>query len=127
MNLFRTSLVGGVLLLAMGVGWYSWRWYTTPLPPEIDLAASGDPVLAKAVEDVRQEVCRTPRSAAAWGRLGQILVAHAYIVEAKPCLIQAEQLDAADARWPYLQGWGALQNHPEEAIPCFERALRACA
>ncbi len=48
------------------------------------------------------------------------------MVEAKPCLAQAEELDPTDPRWPYLQGWGDLLNHPEEAAPCFERAVARC-
>ncbi len=68
-----------------------------------------------------------PASAAAWGRLGQLLLAHAYVVEAKPCLRQAEELDPTDPRWPYLQGWGDLLNHPEDAAPEFERAVLRCA
>jgi tetratricopeptide (TPR) repeat protein len=114
------------VLLAAGAAWYAWRWYTTPQAPEIDVSSAKDPALARAVDEARQQVAANPRSATAWGRLGQLLLVHAYVVEAKPCLIQAEDLDATDARWPYLQGWGSLLNHPEEAAPCFQRAVSRC-
>ena len=118
----RWFAFGAAVLLA-ALSWYSWRWYTTPEPPVIDLGTAGDPRLAQVVEAARQQVVQHPRSAAAWGHLGQLLLAHAYVVEAKPCLAQAEALDPADPRWPYLQGWGDLLNHPEDAAPEFERAV----
>jgi tetratricopeptide (TPR) repeat protein len=118
----RWFALGTAMLLA-ALGWYAWRWYSTPVPPVIDLGTAGDPRLAQVVEEARQQVVQQPRSAAAWGHLGQLLLAHAYVVEAKPCLAQAEALDPTDPRWPYLQGWGDLLNHPEDAAPEFERAV----
>lgn len=120
----RWPVFAAAVVVVLLVGWYGWHWYTTPEPPAIDLGADSDPRLAQTVEDARQQVVRSPRSAAAWGHLGQLLLAHAYVVEAKPCLRQAERLDPSDPRWPYLQGWGDLLNHPEDAAPEFERAVQ---
>jgi tetratricopeptide (TPR) repeat protein len=120
----RWLALGVGCLLVIGLGWYGWRWHAAPQPPPVfDLGADGDPRLVQAVEEARQQVVSAPRSAAAWGRLGQVLLAHAYVVEAKPCLVQAEALDPTDPRWPYLQGWGDLLNHPEDAAAGFTRAV----
>src|SRR5207237_955149 len=64
--------------------------------------------------------------AAAWGQLGMVLFIHHLAEEAAACLRQAEQLDRADARWPYFQGLLALRNHsPDDAIAAFRKALDA--
>ena len=63
-----------------------------------------------------------PRSAAAWGELGMILFAHDLYADAAPVLGRAEQLDAADPRWPYLQGLALLFSDPEAVLPCLQRA-----
>jgi tetratricopeptide (TPR) repeat protein len=67
-----------------------------------------------------------PHSAAAWGRLGQLLRAHGYGPESNVCLAQAERLDPADPRWPYLQGTGLQSDDPEAAIAHLQRAVALC-
>ena len=125
MNLFRTSLVGGALLLAIGGGWYSWHWYTTPQPPEIDLGSSGDPALPGGGGSPAGSLPGSAR-AAAWGRLGQIGGACLYRrSQAVPDPGRASRSDGcALALFARL---GALLNHPEEAVPCFQRALQLAA
>src|SRR5438067_1558556 len=74
----RLAAAAGLLLLAaLGVGgWFAWRGFTAPppapAPPDIPL----DGVDAEAAELVRaalDKVRRDPRSAAAWGELGETL------------------------------------------------------
>src|SRR5438128_8575927 len=62
--------IAGLGLLV--VGWYGWRWYTAPAPPEIAFA-DVDPAVQEAIEKARREVWWHPHSAAAWGRWGQVL------------------------------------------------------
>jgi tetratricopeptide (TPR) repeat protein len=114
------------LALVAGLGWYGWRWYAAPPPPELPEALRADPPLYRAVSEARERVAADPWSAEAWGRLGQVLLAHAYSAEAEPCLAQAERLDPAEPRWPYLQGWSKLLRDPGAAVPCFRRALARC-
>src|SRR5205823_5479326 len=72
----RRVPVAGLLLLGAaalaGAGWYGWRWYTAPPPPAVDTEGM-DPDLARAVEEARQGVKKSPYSAAAWGHLGKLL------------------------------------------------------
>jgi tetratricopeptide (TPR) repeat protein len=119
------------LLLALAIvlgalACYGWYWYTTPAPPRIELGADADPALTRAVEAAEEKVRREPRSAQAWGDLGQLLLAHAHTTTARPCLVQAERLDPANPVWPYLQAWGDLLDDPQAAVPCLRRALERC-
>ena len=66
------------------------------------------------------------RSAAAWGRLGKILLAHEFSDEARACFAQAEALDPAEPRWPYHQGTILSQGEPDAAIPKLQRAVERC-
>ncbi|HET6576641.1 MAG TPA: tetratricopeptide repeat protein [Fimbriiglobus sp.] len=106
-------------------GWYLWRWYTAPVPPTVALA-DADPAVARAIEAARQDVKGEPHSAAAWGRLGQLLRAHGYGPDSNTCFAQAERLDPDDPRWPYLQGTGLQSDDPEAAIGHLRRAVALC-
>ena len=37
--------------------WYGWRWYTTPVPPELPGGVT-DPAVIEVVEEARREVLR---------------------------------------------------------------------
>jgi tetratricopeptide (TPR) repeat protein len=117
--------LGAVVLAAVALGWYGWRWYAAAAPPAVALADT-DPAVAAAIEAARREVWWKPHSAAAWGRLGQFLRAHGYLPESNVCFARAEQLDPADPRWPYLQGTGLQTDDPEAAIGHLERAVALC-
>jgi tetratricopeptide (TPR) repeat protein len=68
-------------------------------------------------------VLRERSSAAAWGRLGKVLLAHGFNAAANRCFQQAESLDPAEPAWPYLQGLNLAVNDPEASIRCLERAV----
>jgi tetratricopeptide (TPR) repeat protein len=110
------------ILVAGAGGWSAWQWYHRPVPPEIPDNIS-DPVVTETLQGARQQVLDKPRSARAWGRLGMVLHAHELVPEALECYRQAEQLDAADCRWPYYQGVLLKREQPAEAVPAFRRAL----
>ena len=61
--------------LAGGLGWFAWRWYTTPVPPEIPLEKV-EPAMVKVIETARSQVLKQPGSAKAWGDLGIVLQVH---------------------------------------------------
>jgi tetratricopeptide (TPR) repeat protein len=111
--------------LAAGGGWYAWRWYTAPEPPELSLKGV-EPAVARAVEEAAEGVRRAPRSGGAWGRLGQVLLAHSFDEEAGVCFARAQEFDPANPRWPYLQGLRLLRNDPEAALPYLRRAADLC-
>jgi tetratricopeptide (TPR) repeat protein len=112
-------------LVAAATSWYLWNWYGAPEPPAVSFV-DVDSVVVEAVEAARREVRWHPRSAAAWGRLGQLLIAHGFKPESKACFARAEQLDAKDPRWPYLQGLNLRSDDPEAAALCLRRAVALC-
>jgi tetratricopeptide (TPR) repeat protein len=67
-----------------------------------------------------------PRSGRAWGKLGQVLRAHAYHAEANHCFAIAAGLDPGEPRWPYLHGVQLLFGNPAAATPLLREAVRRC-
>src|SRR5439155_11669790 len=101
-RLLAVLLGGAVLAAGIGLGWWVWLPTRMPDPPVADLAGA-EPVVAEAIGAARAALVGNLRSATAWGHLGMVLQAHDYVPEAQRCFAQAEKLDAADPRWPYLQ------------------------
>src|SRR5438105_8711941 len=64
----------------LGLGWSVWYWSTAPASPSVSFAEV-DPAVVDAIEGARRQVWWRPHSAAAWGRLGQLLRAHSYELE----------------------------------------------
>jgi tetratricopeptide (TPR) repeat protein len=93
-------------------------------PPSIDLTVL-DAAIVTALQEAQSEVEQTPDSAAAWGRLGQVFLAHDYLDESATCLSEAERLDPREARWPYLQAY-AWRAFPARAMEPLRRAVELC-
>jgi cytochrome c-type biogenesis protein CcmH/NrfG len=120
---FVAATVTAVVVVGLAVaGWLHWR-QPPPAPPEPDLSGA-DQEVVEAIQEARDEVVRQPSSAAAWGRLGQVLLAHEFNPEANVCLRQAEALDPREPAWPYLQGLNLIIHNPNAGIPCLERAAQ---
>jgi tetratricopeptide (TPR) repeat protein len=96
-----------------------------PEPPAICLEEV-DPSVAALVQEAYGGVRSWPKSAATWGRLGMVLLAHDFLSEANLCLSQAERLDPQEARWPYYQGVALSLGNPASAIPKLERTVALC-
>jgi tetratricopeptide (TPR) repeat protein len=112
------------LLLAGGV-YLHWS-HAAPEPPTLE-GKGLDPVIVAAVEEARGRVRQSPRSAAAWGRLGLVLVANGFRADANVCLAEAERLDPREPRWPYFQALGGLAvGDGENALPKLEQTLALC-
>jgi tetratricopeptide (TPR) repeat protein len=118
-------LTAAVALL-LGGGLY-WRFVRSePEPPEVELRGL-DPAIVAAVEEARAAVRRSPRSAAAWGRLGMVLVVHDFRAPAQSCFAEAERLDPLELRWPYYQAMTALIGADAAgAVPKLERSVDLC-
>ena len=84
--------------------------------------ASLDPTLRTILETSRLAVVRAPKSASAWGHLGEALHAAEFDAPAKYCYSNATVLDPTAFRWPYLLGLLELQNEPDQAILHLARA-----
>ena len=122
------AVLGGALVVTRSFGpWESpnFRAPELSVPPILSLVrvADPDPEVIQAIEQVRSEVMRDPRSAGAWGRLGMILLAHgADPGDANRCLAQAEQLNPGEFRWPYFQGITLLERDSAAAVRKLARA-----
>jgi tetratricopeptide (TPR) repeat protein len=115
-------LAATLVLLFCAVGiWRKWS-QPTPEPPRPDLTGADTEVI-EAIQDARNDVLKES-TASSWGRLGEVLLAHDFNVEANYCLAQAEKLDPANPAWPYLQGLNLIVHDPEAGIPHLEQAVQ---
>jgi tetratricopeptide (TPR) repeat protein len=120
----RPFVLAGLLVLgvaAASVG--AWWWFhTAPVTPPMP-TNSEDPEVRRVLERARQEVLDKPRSAAAWGRLGMLFLAHILPGDADFCFAEAARLDPADARWVYARGLIALRRDPARPVTLLRRAV----
>jgi tetratricopeptide (TPR) repeat protein len=112
------ALVAGLALLAGG--YLAYRATRVPVPAVDPRGA--DPAVAQAIETARRAVEAAPRSALAWGALGEVLLCYDFRPEAETCLARAEALDPHEPRWPYLRGVAFQTADPAAALPHLRRA-----
>jgi len=115
-------LAGGFFIVAGLAGVQVWR-LSAPPPPVVNTTGF-DPVIAAAIDQARQAVINSPRSADARGRMGMVLLAHEVRGEARECFTQASVFAPANPRWPYFLGLARLPDNPAGAVTNFERAVR---
>ena len=110
------------VLALLGLGILGWRWFAGPsMPPPPAFDAEGvDEEVSDALRQAQEEVRQAPRSAAKWGRLGQLFDAHEFADQAEECYRAARLLAPNEPRWPYYQGLTQLRRDPALA----ERRLR---
>jgi len=110
--------------VACSVALLVWLRQPRPLPepplPDLD---GVDVEIVESIHQARGKVLRDRKSAAAWGHLGEVLLAHTFNREATLCFEQAERLDPGEPAWPYLQGLDLFSHDPEACIPCLQRAV----
>jgi tetratricopeptide (TPR) repeat protein len=94
--------------------------------PEVRLSDDVESRVVEAVTAARQAVLRDPRNAAAWGRLGKLLLANGLPEQSIPFLAQAERLQPDEPRWPYLQAIPLLLRDREAAVPLLRRTIELC-
>lgn len=120
------------VLLVLGIGLWLARRPNEVRGPVVRLDTLPGPV-AEILRDAEAGVRQDPRSAAAWGHWGMVLMAHDMPVEAITCLQQAEQLEPLPTesftargsqpfRWAYYQGMCLGLSDPAAALACFQRA-----
>lgn len=122
----RGLLLGIVATAALvTTGWFAWRWWSTPEPPDFPIAQM-EPAVAETIGEALTAVRRAPRSGDAWGRLALVAGAHEYSDQALACLKQAEDLDPANPRWPYLHGYLLQDGRTGDPLPLWRTALEHC-
>ena len=110
-NDFSSPVVSDILVL------------TEPPPLDRRGVTDPDPAVERAIEAARQAVARDPKSSAAWGRLGIVLLTHgAESTTSENCFRQAHRLDPQEPRWAYFVGTALALRDPDAAIPWLRRA-----
>jgi tetratricopeptide (TPR) repeat protein len=123
----RLVLAALVLLGGAAGAMATWWWRgPTPQPPELALDGC-EPAVARAIEAARAGVTREPRSGAAWGKLGRLLLVHDQAKAAVPCFAYAERFDPDNPRWPYCRALVLLGQDPKAAVGPLRRAAELCA
>ena len=92
-----------------------------PQPPDIH-TASLDPAVAGLIQTTLQAVRTAPRSAAAWGRLGSVLMHYEFNEEAQAAFALAEKFAPQEPRWPHLHGLAIGSSDVIAATEKFRRA-----
>ena len=115
----------GIVVLMLGLLALAWvrGWFQTATEIPGSELTEGDSEVFAVVQDARAAVAREPRSAAAWGRLGQILQVHNFFPESIRAYAEASRLDPSSAEWPYLRATVILVGpRPADAVADLERA-----
>lgn len=126
--LLRCGLFALLAIVAAGVGTGLWWSSRQPVAaaradiPEVDLSDSPAAVAA-FVRQSTAAVAESPEDGETWGRLGMVLFAHQWELEAAQCFEQAAQLDTGDARWPYLQALCTMSVDIDRAIELLRHAV----
>lgn len=111
-------------LVGLLSGWVL-RLILDPKIPKVDLS-NATPSVERTVNRSIVELRRHPRSADAWGDLGSVLFAYRLDEAALRCLIEAENRDPRNPRWPYLQGLILQKGRPARALDRFRRTVEIC-
>jgi tetratricopeptide (TPR) repeat protein len=111
-------VIGLALMAGAGYWWYC----GTALPPPAVDTSGREPEVAAVIAAAQEKIRRQPRSGDAWGRLGMIMLIHAFEADSDVCLAQAERLDPRQPRWPYYRAMVKKLSDPEAALPLLRRA-----
>ena len=124
-RLWRVTLALAVAAtLGIGVLAY-WKRVAPPVPP-FPVPESLEPAVAKAVYAGRERVLSEPRSAAAWGELGEIFLANELEDEAYSCFQHADRLEPGTGRWAYLVAIVLINRGDRDAaLPFLQRAVES--
>ena len=82
-----------------------------------------DHEVAAAIRDAQQQVRQSPSSAAQWGRLGMILLAHDHRSAAADCFARAQTLNRTEPRWPLLVARAVEVANVTQAIQLMQNTM----
>lgn len=120
-----------IILFAMIVAVAVFSWHRRTIADQVVTPPTAeqeriDPAVRQAIGSARAAVQQDPQSAAAWGKLGMVFLAHELPAQANISFAQAERLDSREPRWPYYQAVSLTSGQPEAAIPKLRRAAQLC-
>lgn len=121
----RPSLTGRVVLGALLLGGLSGCFGSGPAAPiPVADAARAPEHIAGALRRAQTTVRERPRSAAAWGRLGELYMAHQFPKEALAAFAEAARLDPQDGRWTYLPAILLEEIDLERAVDLYDQTRK---
>ncbi len=119
---WRTFLLWFTVLAITPYGVVLFQSRTPARVPVIELTGL-DPVVAREIQSALTEVRASPRSGAAWGRLGATLIHYEFPAETQLAFTEAERLDPRNPRWPHLHGLALSTTDIVSATELFRRAM----
>lgn len=122
-QLSEETLLRWLVIVVLGLGLIGCAPPQEAPPPIPQRGLS--PAWIHTLEESRRAVVDTPRSAEAWGRLGQRFQAADLPNPALSCYAQARALAPRDQRWWHLTGILQLLNQPDQGLKSLERAVDA--
>ena len=115
----RIAVLAAAVLAGLGCGGDR-NPEAVPLPDLTQVAEVG---LLTAVREARAAVVEDPASAAAWGRLGHIYLAHGWPQEASECYRRAAEQQPRASRWLYFLGRASYQVDAGSSAAAFYGAI----
>ena len=117
----RALLAPGVLfLIAFAIHGCAGGRGSIPRPDLRDAS----PEVVRAVQADQDGVVRAPRSAQAWGKLGDRYRSHRWMAEAEECYLRAAAIEPREFLWPYLAGINRSLTDPKKAAEFLASALK---
>jgi tetratricopeptide (TPR) repeat protein len=116
----------GALLVVILVVLSRARFSRSPSSPEVDTRGF-DPAVARLIEQTLREVRAQSKSAAAWGKLGSVLMHYELPDTTSTAFTRAQQLSPDEPRWHYLHGLALMTDEPNRAMKELERAAELAA
>lgn len=129
-NSSRLALAGIILAALLLGGVFAWRHWRKPAEEPVRLEFDFSEVDSSVAEVIKQEhdrVRKSPKSAEAWGRLGQVLTANlVFKIQAQVCFEQAAKLAPNEPRWQYHLGMSYAPLETDRGIECLLRSADLC-
>jgi Tfp pilus assembly protein PilF len=118
------AIVAAASLLAIGIVGILRREKVVS-PPVVEVA-DRDAAVVAALQAAQEKVRASPHSAAAWGRLGMLLLDYHFLPESRQCFAQAQRLAPHESSWPYCHALTLLSESPLEALDKLRQTVALC-
>lgn len=120
---FLAALCTLLAVAALGFAGYLLLIGYAPIAPPTPALDGLDPAIAEVLTRQQARVRAEPRSAPAWGALGQAFLVYDFKPEAAACFAQAERLDRSEPRWAYFHGLSMFPDHVDLGLDRLARAV----
>jgi tetratricopeptide (TPR) repeat protein len=122
---WRPVIYSALALTVLAAAAWLTRRMPVKTPPAVSLEGL-EPAIVQVLQQCRRDVLRSPRSGAAWGKLGVALLAYEFKTEARTCLHEAERFDPRNPRWPYFHGLSMFPDETNQGLALLNRSADLC-